>query len=164
MKTLLGLLLGLNLIQPAPLDEVFARDQLLVLPSPLILPDFLPEGFKLVDTRLHRQPLARWGEQFSYSLVYTSENASFMLQTQLPNYQPRPECQKQVQRQSHLLQFQGYQAPQQVLLYSPACDLSGNKLAGQAISAQEVQKIWQHLSWYQRQEQKFIYLRPLAPL
>ncbi len=162
MKTILALLLGFNLIQPAPIDEVFAQDQLLVLPSPLLLPDYLPEGFRLVDTRLHQQAMARWGTQYSYSLVYQSEDASFMLQTQLPNYQPLPACQKQLQRQSHLKQFQKYQAPQRMSLYSPACNLSGNKQNSQAISPEEIQKIWQRLSWYQRQQQKFIYLRPLA--
>lgn len=162
MKTLLSFLLGLHMIQPAPIDEIIANEQLWLLPSPLILPDYLPPGFRLVDTRLNQQPVAGRGAQFTYSLVYQSDKTSFMLQTQLSNYQPLPTCQQQLKMQSRPLHFQSAAWPQQIMLYSPACDLGGNGIQEEAISTEQAQKIWQKLSWYRRQQQKFIYLRSLA--
>lgn len=163
MKALLGLLLGLQMIQPAPIDEIIATDHLLVLPSPLILPDYLPPGFRLVDTRLNSQPMAGRGIQFTYSLVYQNEKTSFMLQTQLSNYQPLSTCQQNLRLQSGLLSFQYATWPQQVMLYSPACDSAGRGIKEEALSTEQAEKVWQHLSWYRRQQQKFIYLGPLAP-
>lgn len=125
-------------------------DRLEGLGFAVLLPD-LPESFSLSDVRYQLLPQAREGLIVSYTLVFTSSDQSFILQSRPDGYRLNTaNCTSPL-----LLASVPFSQPelsilerQTLELRSPACAVTGQPLATQPLTRQQALEYWQHLHWY----------------
>lgn len=116
------------------------------VPGPLWLPSWLPEGYRLLDLRLHQQYDAHLGPQMGYTLIYGNGQQSLMLHSRLPGYSSETRlCRQPVLHQQQTGGPAARQGPRELLLIAPACSLSGEALSVTGPSAAEAARIWQRL-------------------